>query len=618
MAPSAGVANFVKVRDGALTPPQKELMAGENRVIQQKREETPHRKEHPDEHEKNRTRQQNQPNKQTQAVPSSDHRYRSSGFQKEQQPILESGRQAIADRVRIKPPVTKLGSNPTTIRKADISGHSQTLPPSQIAETVRTTVGPTYESADGRPFYETDAENIDNTTFFSDETRSKDDEGRLQGTNLNPNGYSYGRLTSNQDMVMANPTDGRHIERYRVDQDNGSFVEEDSTDDEEDGEDGEDTEDGQSYEGGFQEMAAETAQHTYGSSPQPSSSAMETGSLQKEAVVAKSFQELPTSSRVPLQPSNGIVVPVTNQPTYRHGLTSPYPSTASSEAHDHTPDPQVRANPPSQSQPVVSRYHTSHHSMTRSNQPPKEHRAGKGQPTRSKAINQQDLQYSKQQNQADRPTQMSTRVRHDLPVQHDPPQEEEQLTHPMFNHGEIKEEDIAADPIDDILGTRSPSPIILEVPSTPTQKRPLELDYDPDQLSKMTYADLKSESFDHDPRGPTNILPENLASASLANRLEYIHDQAKHDNVHIEQQRAFFSSLPIDEYEECGDLIVERFAAIIAKFKDARREKRKVAMAFEEEVARREEGVRGKKEAIERDMGRLRKAGEDVVKGKGA
>ncbi|KAL9118039.1 MAG: hypothetical protein Q9187_005421 [Circinaria calcarea] len=614
MALGAGVANFVRVRDGALTPPQKELMAGENHVTHQKREETPHRKGHPDEHEKNRPRQQNQLNQQTQGVPPSDHRYRSSGFQKEQQLMVDSGRQAIADRARVKLPVTKLGSNPTTIRKADIGGHSQTMSPPQIAETVRTTEGSTYKPDDGRPFYETDAENFDNTTNFSDETRSKDDERKPQGTELNPNGFSYDRLISNSEMVMADPTDGRHLERYPVNQENGSYVEEDSTSDEEEGED---TEDGQSYEGSYHEMAAEIAQHIDGSSSQLPLSAMDMVNLQKEAVVAKAFQVLPTSSRVPLQSLNGIVIPITNQPTYRHGLTGPYSSTALSKAHDYAANPQVRTNTPPQSQPMVSRHHAGHHSMTRSNQPPKEHRADKGQPTRNKTIDQQDLQYSNQQTRADRPTQMSTQVRHDSPMRLDPPQEEEQLTHPMFDHGEIREEDIAADSID-ILGPRSPSPIVLEVPSTPTQKRPLELDYDPDQLSEMTYADLKSESFDHDPRAPTDILPESLASAPLAHRLEYIHDQAKHGDVPIEQQRAFFCSLPIDEYEECGDLIVERFAAIIAKFKDARREKRKVATTFEEEIARREEGVRGKREAIERDMGRLRKAGEDVVKGKGA
>ena len=147
----------------------------------------------------------------------------------------------------------------------------------------------------------------------------------------------------------------------------------------------------------------------------------------------------------------------------------------------------------------------------------------------------------------------------------------------------------------------------------PVHKHSLDLDYSDAELSNMTFDRLKNEPFDQDPRATAGVLPDNLTDASLPDKLVYI-TSSKGLLKQVEQQKAFFSSLDIGQYENCGDLIVDRFAAIMTKFKDARQEKRKIAKEFEAEVAKREECVRARKAAIETDMERLRSAGKELVK----
>ena len=147
-------------------------------------------------------------------------------------------------------------------------------------------------------------------------------------------------------------------------------------------------------------------------------------------------------------------------------------------------------------------------------------------------------------------------------------------------------------------------------------KRSRDTDYSLDELSAMAFSQLQDEPFHHDPKAPEPPLPPELADAPLPQKLDYIL-ALKDDNSNKEHSRAaFFSSLPIEQYEDCGDHIVQKFADVVSKFKYARRQRRKVAKEFEDEVAKREERVRGKMDAVEKDLGRLRRGGEEVVRGK--
>lgn len=158
---------------------------------------------------------------------------------------------------------------------------------------------------------------------------------------------------------------------------------------------------------------------------------------------------------------------------------------------------------------------------------------------------------------------------------------------------------------------------IASIESPKCLKRSREIDYSPDELSSMPFSQLQDEPFHHDPKAPEQPLPPHLADAPLPQKLDYIVSLKDDDNNTKDHHRAlFFSSLPIEQYEDCGDLIVQKFADIVSKFKNARQQRRKVAREFEAEVAKREERVRAKMGAVERDLGRLRRGGEEVVRGR--
>lgn len=151
-----------------------------------------------------------------------------------------------------------------------------------------------------------------------------------------------------------------------------------------------------------------------------------------------------------------------------------------------------------------------------------------------------------------------------------------------------------------------------------TRKRKLDLDHSIGDLSDMTFQQLSSEAFELKPQGgASNKVAAGLTESPLSDDLDRIfHLKDEEDKVF--QRTMFFNSLSIEQYEECGDLMLERISALIAKFKDTRKQKRNVARCFEEEVARRDERVRGKEVALEKDLSRLKRAGEAVVNGNSA
>ncbi|KAL8720300.1 MAG: hypothetical protein Q9225_002812 [Loekoesia sp. 1 TL-2023] len=142
------------------------------------------------------------------------------------------------------------------------------------------------------------------------------------------------------------------------------------------------------------------------------------------------------------------------------------------------------------------------------------------------------------------------------------------------------------------------------------------LDYEPKVLASMSYQELAEESFDASPQ-PISVSDPSLTDKStLKDKLLYLHSlSGPREQIQLQRQ-AFFSSLPIDQYEEYGDLMAEQFRQIISKFKDARQQKRSIAREFEDEIAAREKVVDSRKIAVASDLSRLKRAGQDVVRGK--
>ncbi|KAL8645176.1 MAG: hypothetical protein Q9210_006858 [Variospora velana] len=157
-------------------------------------------------------------------------------------------------------------------------------------------------------------------------------------------------------------------------------------------------------------------------------------------------------------------------------------------------------------------------------------------------------------------------------------------------------------------------------PRPKSQKRPLpeshahqRLDYDMKALSEMTYRQLAEEAFDTSPQAPHLQDPALTDDSPLENKLLHFHSlDGPREQIQSHRQ-AFFSSLNIDQYEECGDIMAEQFGRIISKFKQARRQKRSLAKEFENEVAARERVVESRKVAVTKDLDRLKRTGREVL-----
>jgi len=146
-----------------------------------------------------------------------------------------------------------------------------------------------------------------------------------------------------------------------------------------------------------------------------------------------------------------------------------------------------------------------------------------------------------------------------------------------------------------------------------TRKRGRSMDYSLDELAGMEFNQLSAEAFHLNPQDKEEVLPPQLAGRTLVEKLDYLVKLEDH-NAKVSQQMSFLSSLPMEEYDECGDIMVERFSEFVKTFKNARQQRRKIAKEFEEEVAKREAWVRGKIDAFEKDLNRLKRGGEDVVR----
>ena len=152
-------------------------------------------------------------------------------------------------------------------------------------------------------------------------------------------------------------------------------------------------------------------------------------------------------------------------------------------------------------------------------------------------------------------------------------------------------------------------------PQIRKRARDRDLDYSPDQISSMTFDQLSNEPFDLASDTERPSLPQDISSGTVSAKMDYIFEKLKDDEAKFIRRKAFFSSLSIEQYEECAKLMIGRFSAIILKLTDARQHRRRVAKEFEEEVAKREGCIREKTAIVSQNLGRLKRGGEEVVRG---
>lgn len=135
------------------------------------------------------------------------------------------------------------------------------------------------------------------------------------------------------------------------------------------------------------------------------------------------------------------------------------------------------------------------------------------------------------------------------------------------------------------------------------------LDYDRTELYDKPFKVLQGESFDVDPRRPPEVLPEERASADLCTRLSFTYE-----HLQLPEKAAFFNSLSIDEWEEAGDWFVNRFGELMKKMRGARKEKRKLASEFEDEVTKRNDQVERKRIRLDEVTSRMKSEGVGLLR----
>ncbi|PQE15435.1 extracellular mutant 11 domain-containing protein [Rutstroemia sp. NJR-2017a BVV2] len=148
-------------------------------------------------------------------------------------------------------------------------------------------------------------------------------------------------------------------------------------------------------------------------------------------------------------------------------------------------------------------------------------------------------------------------------------------------------------------------------------------DYEDGVLRQMSYAELKEQSFDEIPKAnETTIEPDiSLSNLSLPERLaatvEQLHTGDERENEKRQESLAeLFGAMPRDDWEESGDWFLARFADVVIKLKEARREKRRIVAEFEREMEARELAVRESFTAYSEDMERMKEGAETVIAGK--
>ncbi|KAF5855343.1 hypothetical protein ETB97_009372 [Aspergillus alliaceus] len=168
------------------------------------------------------------------------------------------------------------------------------------------------------------------------------------------------------------------------------------------------------------------------------------------------------------------------------------------------------------------------------------------------------------------------------------------------------------DPINDPFSRRlSVHRVSPEKPNP--KKRTLEPDYPPDVLYQKSFADLQAEPFDHIPAAAPSPTTANTAQESQPNpedKIPYLMNLSDSD------RRTYFSNLSMDEWEECGDQLIDQFTLMLKKMKDLRHARRKTAAVFEAEIKRRHEAVEEQTSDLSRKLDEMRSGGAEVLRGR--
>ncbi|KAG0157107.1 hypothetical protein PDIDSM_4291 [Penicillium digitatum] len=154
---------------------------------------------------------------------------------------------------------------------------------------------------------------------------------------------------------------------------------------------------------------------------------------------------------------------------------------------------------------------------------------------------------------------------------------------------------------------------------THSKKRPLEPDYPPEVLYQKSFSELQAEPFDKSPTPP----PPVIKSPSLPPPPPVVQDTQEPKNAvsHLlaltDQERLpYLSHMTMDEWEDCGDQIIEHFTRLPSEMKNLRRARRRTAAVFEGEVKRRHDQVETESLELTNKLTEMRTGGTEVLRGR--
>lgn len=139
-----------------------------------------------------------------------------------------------------------------------------------------------------------------------------------------------------------------------------------------------------------------------------------------------------------------------------------------------------------------------------------------------------------------------------------------------------------------------------------SRKRGLDddsLDYEPDVLYKKAYPALRAEPFDLDTSQEPSVFPQSVANNDLETKL------GAAVALPNDKRQQFLKTLSMDDWEEAGQWLMEQFYEVTSHLAESRQQRRKIAMTFEEEVARRGGEVDKSITEIDTDLKEMRQQG---------
>ncbi|KAJ5143769.1 uncharacterized protein N7515_002556 [Penicillium bovifimosum] len=151
-----------------------------------------------------------------------------------------------------------------------------------------------------------------------------------------------------------------------------------------------------------------------------------------------------------------------------------------------------------------------------------------------------------------------------------------------------------------------------------SRKRSLEADYPPELLYQKSFSELQAEPFDKSPTPPPPV-----KSPSLPPNPPFVPDTQEPKNAvsHLlalteEERQTYLSHMTMDEWEDCGDQIIDRFTHLLSNMKNLRRARRQTAAVFESEIKRRHDQLEKEGSELTNKLTEMRTGGAEVLRGR--